>query len=147
MADLSTTYLGLSLKNPVVASASPISKKLDGIKKLEDAGAILQHHANKSRRSVGLVMIRGHSAGHTGETFVAGRQPEVAARIAVGPPHLLGQTPAAHEIIRAPAIQPPQPFASQPDAALRIHAHRFNQIPVIGATLQLAIRPRQNAHR
>jgi dihydroorotate dehydrogenase (fumarate) len=39
MADLSTTYLGLSLKNPVVASASPISKKLDGIKKLEDAGA------------------------------------------------------------------------------------------------------------
>jgi dihydroorotate dehydrogenase (fumarate) len=39
MADLSTTYLGLNLKNPVVASASPISKKLEGIKKLEDAGA------------------------------------------------------------------------------------------------------------
>jgi hypothetical protein len=30
MVDLSTTYLGLQLKNPVVASASPISKKLDG---------------------------------------------------------------------------------------------------------------------
>ena len=39
MTDLTTTYLGLKLKNPVVASASPISKKLDGIKKLEDAGA------------------------------------------------------------------------------------------------------------
>jgi dihydroorotate dehydrogenase (fumarate) len=39
MADLSTTYLGLNLKNPVVASASPISKKVDGIKRLEDAGA------------------------------------------------------------------------------------------------------------
>ncbi|MBN1372337.1 MAG: dihydroorotate dehydrogenase-like protein [Anaerolineaceae bacterium] len=39
MADLSTTYLGLKLKNPVVASASPISKKLDGFKKLEEAGA------------------------------------------------------------------------------------------------------------
>jgi dihydroorotate dehydrogenase (fumarate) len=39
MADLSTTYLGLKLKNPVVASASPLSKKLEGIKKLEDAGA------------------------------------------------------------------------------------------------------------
>ncbi len=39
MADLSTTYLGLQLKNPVVASASPISKKLDGFKKLEEAGA------------------------------------------------------------------------------------------------------------
>jgi len=39
MPDLSTTYLGLNLKNPVVASASPISKKLDGIRRLEDAGA------------------------------------------------------------------------------------------------------------
>jgi dihydroorotate dehydrogenase (fumarate) len=39
MADLKTSYLGLSLKNPVIASASPISKKLDGIRKLEDAGA------------------------------------------------------------------------------------------------------------
>ncbi len=39
MVDLNTTYLGLQLKNPVVASASPISKKLDGIRRLEDAGA------------------------------------------------------------------------------------------------------------
>lgn len=39
MADLSTTYLGLNLKNPVVASASPLSKKLEGIQKLEEAGA------------------------------------------------------------------------------------------------------------
>ncbi len=39
MVDLSATYLGLQLKNPVVASASPISKKLDGIRSLEDAGA------------------------------------------------------------------------------------------------------------
>ncbi len=38
MADLSTTYLGLSLKNPLVASASPLSKKLEGIRRLEDAG-------------------------------------------------------------------------------------------------------------
>ena len=39
MVDLSTSYLGLQLKNPIVASASPISKKLDGIRALEDAGA------------------------------------------------------------------------------------------------------------
>jgi dihydroorotate dehydrogenase (fumarate) len=38
MTDLSTTYLGLNLKNPIVASASPLSKKLDRAKKLEDAG-------------------------------------------------------------------------------------------------------------
>jgi dihydroorotate dehydrogenase (fumarate) len=37
--DLSTTYLGLKLKNPLVPSASPLSHSLDGMKRLEDAGA------------------------------------------------------------------------------------------------------------
>jgi dihydroorotate dehydrogenase (fumarate) len=37
--DLTTTYLGLPLKNPVVASASPLSRDLEGIRRLEDAGA------------------------------------------------------------------------------------------------------------
>jgi dihydroorotate dehydrogenase (fumarate) len=39
MPDLSTTYLGLKLSNPIVPSASPLSKTVDGIKRLEDAGA------------------------------------------------------------------------------------------------------------
>ena len=39
MPDLKTTYLGLSLKNPLVASASPMSKKLDLVKRLEESGA------------------------------------------------------------------------------------------------------------
>ena len=38
MTDLSTTYLGLSLKNPLVASASPFSKNIDKARKLEEAG-------------------------------------------------------------------------------------------------------------
>lgn len=38
MTDLSTTYLGLNLKNPLVASASPLSKKIDRAKRLEEAG-------------------------------------------------------------------------------------------------------------
>lgn len=38
MTVLSTNYLGLDLKNPIVASASPLSKKVDNAKKLEDAG-------------------------------------------------------------------------------------------------------------
>ncbi len=39
MADLTTTYLGLQLKHPVVAASSPLSKSLDQIRRLEDAGA------------------------------------------------------------------------------------------------------------
>jgi len=37
--DLSTHYLGLKLKNPIVPSAGPLSRSLDGMKQLEDAGA------------------------------------------------------------------------------------------------------------
>ncbi|HVM70835.1 MAG TPA: dihydroorotate dehydrogenase-like protein [Anaerolineales bacterium] len=39
MVDLTTTYLGLKLKNPLVASAAqPISEKVETAKRLEDAG-------------------------------------------------------------------------------------------------------------
>lgn len=45
MVDLTTTYLGLSLKNPLVASASPFSEKLTSARRLEEAGvsAIVMH--------------------------------------------------------------------------------------------------------
>src|SRR5271154_174362 len=36
---LATKYLGLTLKNPLVASASPLNGKLDNLRRLEDAGA------------------------------------------------------------------------------------------------------------
>ena len=37
--NLQTDYLGLKLEHPIVASASPLSRELDGIRRLEDAGA------------------------------------------------------------------------------------------------------------
>jgi dihydroorotate dehydrogenase (fumarate) len=39
MVDLTTTYLGLALKNPLVASPSPLSEKVANVKRLEEAGA------------------------------------------------------------------------------------------------------------
>lgn len=39
MIDLSTTYLGLKLASPLVASASPLSRKVESVKELEQAGA------------------------------------------------------------------------------------------------------------
>jgi len=39
MVDLTTTYLGLKLRTPLVPSASPLSQELDRIRQLEDAGA------------------------------------------------------------------------------------------------------------
>ncbi len=38
MVDLTTSYLGLELKNPLVASASPLSQKVETVRQLEQAG-------------------------------------------------------------------------------------------------------------
>ena len=45
MVDLSTTYLGLKLKNPIVASSSPLTQKAETAKELEAAGvsAVIMH--------------------------------------------------------------------------------------------------------
>jgi dihydroorotate dehydrogenase (fumarate) len=37
--DLSTTYLGMKLKNPLVPSSSPLSRHLNSLRRLEDSGA------------------------------------------------------------------------------------------------------------
>lgn len=37
--DLSTTYLGLALRSPLVASASPLNRDVDNLRKLQDFGA------------------------------------------------------------------------------------------------------------
>jgi dihydroorotate dehydrogenase (fumarate) len=37
--DLTTTYLGLNLKNPLVPSSSPLSRNLNNLKRMEDSGA------------------------------------------------------------------------------------------------------------
>jgi dihydroorotate dehydrogenase (fumarate) len=37
--DLSTTYLGLNLSNPLVVAASPLGRSLDNLRRMEDSGA------------------------------------------------------------------------------------------------------------
>ena len=39
MTDLTTSYLGLELRSPLVASSSPLTGNLDGLRRLEEAGA------------------------------------------------------------------------------------------------------------
>lgn len=45
MIDLSTDYLGIKLKNPLVASASPLCENIENIKKMEKSGiaAVILH--------------------------------------------------------------------------------------------------------
>ncbi len=69
MIDLGTTYLGLKLKNPLVASASVISKKISNIKKLEDAGvgavvmySLFEEQINQESLSLNYYLERGTEA-------------------------------------------------------------------------------------
>ena len=51
--DLSTEYMGLKLKNPIVVSASPLSGKISNYRRLEDLGADPAH-----RQGYDLVICR-----------------------------------------------------------------------------------------
>jgi len=62
MPDLSTSYLGLKLRTPLVASASPLTHELDGVRRLEDAGAsaIVLHSLFEEN----AVKVEGRTAAH-----------------------------------------------------------------------------------
>jgi len=68
--DLTTQYLGLKLKSPLVASASPLSEDIGKIRKLEDAGAaavVLHSLFEEQIRLESLELDRQLSQG--GESF------------------------------------------------------------------------------
>jgi dihydroorotate dehydrogenase (fumarate) len=64
--DLSTTYLGLTLKNPLVVSACPLTAKVDQLQRLEEAGvaaAVLPSLFEEQIEHDAEEMIRVHEFG------------------------------------------------------------------------------------
>jgi dihydroorotate dehydrogenase (fumarate) len=64
--DLSTKYLGMQLRTPLVASASPLSQEVSGIRSLEDAGAsavVLYSLFEEQLRQEALELERNLNAG------------------------------------------------------------------------------------
>lgn len=64
--DLSTTYLGLQLANPLVPSASPLSGDLDAVRRMEDAGAgavvlpsLFEEQLNQQSHEPDALLARG----------------------------------------------------------------------------------------
>jgi dihydroorotate dehydrogenase (fumarate) len=68
--DLSTTYMGLNLRTPFVASASPLSYEIDDIKRLEDSGisAIVLHSLFEEQLVTDSLELHYHLTAHT-ESF------------------------------------------------------------------------------
>ena len=63
--DLATDYLGLRLRNPLVASASPLSQTVEGIRRLADAGigAVVLYSQVEEQLGDGPIPDGQHGAG------------------------------------------------------------------------------------
>ena len=69
MMDLATTYMGLDLGNPLVASASPLSYTLDGVRRLADAGVGRSCCTRCSRSNCASKPRERPTGGRSGESF------------------------------------------------------------------------------
>jgi len=79
MIDLSTTYMGLHLKNPIVASASPLCDSVDKIRLLEDHGiaavvlpSLFEEQLIVDCESVDADLFRGTESFSESESFFKG---------------------------------------------------------------------------
>jgi len=104
--DLTTRYLGLNLRTPLVPSASPLSDDVDNIKRMEDAGAsavvlhsLFEEQVRGEQEAVQYHMMYGTDSFPESLTFF----PKPAEFI-TGPEEYLSQIRRAKESVRIPII-------------------------------------------
>jgi dihydroorotate dehydrogenase (fumarate) len=104
--DLTTRYLGLTLKNPLVASASPLTSDLGNLRRLEDCGAaaivlpsIFEEQIEaKEAETERLTTLRGESFPEALSYFPA------AVNDSIGPQAYLENLRRAREAVSIPLI-------------------------------------------
>ena len=104
--DLSTTYLGLKLRTPLVPSASPLSEDVDNIKRLEEAGAaavvIYSLFEEQLRRDrIELAQHLEHGTNSFAEALTYFPEPE---ELKLGPEEYLKHIALAKESVDIPII-------------------------------------------
>lgn len=105
-ADLRTTYMGIPLAHPIVASASPLSKDTDGVRRLEDAGAaavvmfsLFEEQIRREEEAYSLLSALGAES----QAEAAGYFPALP-RFRVGPDRYLELLERATEAVKIPVI-------------------------------------------
>ena len=104
--DLTTTYLGLKLRTPLVPSASPLSEEIDGIKRMEDAGAsavvlysLFEEQLRQERLELNRNMEQGTFSSPEALTYFP--EPE---EYRLGPEEYLKHIAGAKKAVRIPII-------------------------------------------
>ncbi|MGC9971150.1 MAG: dihydroorotate dehydrogenase-like protein [Bryobacteraceae bacterium] len=104
--NLSTKYLGLTLKNPLVVSASPLSEDIDNIRKMEEAGAsaVVLHSLFEEQITVDSYELDRHLSGGA-ESFAESLSyfPDLTS-YNMGPEGYLEQVSKAKAAVKIPII-------------------------------------------
>lgn len=106
MPDLSTEYLGLKLRTPLVPSASPLSEEVDNIRRMEDAGAsavvlhsLFEEQLRSDAQELDFNMTQGTES--YGEALTFFPEPE---KFHVGPELYLNHIQNAKQAVGIPII-------------------------------------------
>jgi dihydroorotate dehydrogenase (fumarate) len=104
--DLSTTYLGLKLRTPLVCAASPLSQELDNLKRMEDArfSAVVLHSLFEEQLrqdSLELQASLDRGAESFAESLSYFPEPE---DYKLGPDHYLEHIQRAKQMVKIPVI-------------------------------------------
>jgi dihydroorotate dehydrogenase (fumarate) len=104
--DLTTRYLGLNLRTPLVPSASPLSDDLDNIKQLEDSGAsaIVLHSIFEEQVRSEAEAVEHHMSFATDSLAEAVTFFPKPAEFMTGPEEYLGKIRKAKDAVRIPII-------------------------------------------
>ena len=104
--DLSTTYLGLKLKNPLVASSSPMCEDIANIRRMEDAGAaaVVLHSLFEEQIDIeSMELDRAISAAEERGAEASSHFPDMRG-YNLGPEGYLRHVRKAKEAVRIPII-------------------------------------------
>jgi len=104
--DLSTTYLGLKLKNPLVASSSPMCADVDNVRRIEDAGAgavVLHSLFEEAIEQESAELDRFIDAGSEISAESVTHFPELTHRV-MGPDTYLAHIVKCKQAVRIPVI-------------------------------------------
>lgn len=104
--DLTTKYLGMTLRNPLIVSASPLSEDIANIKKMEDAGAsavvlhsLFEEQLVKESAELEEALVHGAESSAEATSFFP-----KASEYKLGPEEYLAHIAAAKKAVDIPVI-------------------------------------------
>lgn len=105
--DLTSNYLGLRLKNPIVPSASPLSREIANLRRMEDAGAgaivlysLFEEEINMESRTLDRYLNEGTESFAEALSYF----PEAPVYRAIGPDAYLEHIYRAKQTVNVPLI-------------------------------------------